>query len=370
MSFSSPSDASSPPTQPGPAVGSVAAVRWDGGAPVIIDQRQLPERLVYWRLSTVDTVTEAIRSLAVRGAPAIGITAAYGVALSLDPARVATVPAARQEARAAAERIRTARPTAVNLEAAIARVQAAVDQAPDDVTAIRQAALDEAFAIHAQDRAACAAIGGHGRTLLEGRRRILTHCNTGRLATGGDGTALGVIYALHAVGGLDEVLACETRPLLQGGRLTAWELGASGVPYRLIVDGAAGLSMQRGLVDTVIVGCDRVAANGDTANKIGTYGLAVLARRHGIPFYVAGPRSSFDPRTATGADIAIEERAGNEVRGFGGRTVAPTDAPVWNPAFDLTPAELIDGFITEVGIIRPPYPEGIAGALAAQGPWR
>ena len=209
-------------------------------------------------------------------------------------------------------------------------------------------------------------MGRHGRSELAGRTRLLTHCNTGRLATGGDGTALGVVYAKHAAGELDEVVACEARPLLQGGRLTAWELGRSGIPHRLIVDDAAGAAMAAGMVDAVIVGCDRVAANGDTANKIGTYALAVLASHHGLPFYVAGPLMTFDAATLDGSHVIIEERSAAEVRGFGAAVTAPGGTRVWNPAFDVTPAALITGFITEVGVLRAPYPEAIAAALAGR----
>jgi methylthioribose-1-phosphate isomerase len=339
---------------------------------VIIDQRRLPEALVHWRLASVDEVVAAIRALAVRGAPAIGIAGGYGVVVGIQESGAATVGRIPEVLDALVERIGSARPTAVNLSWAVRRVAAAARRAaaePDASPAtVHGAALAEAIAIQAEDRLACAAIGELGRRLLEGRRRILTHCNTGRLATGGDGTALATIYAKHAAGELDEVIACEARPLLQGGRLTAWELAAAGVPNRLIVDGAAGLAMARGLVDAVIVGCDRVAANGDTANKIGTYPLAVLARRHGIPFYVAGPRSTFDLDTPDGEAIVVEERAADEIRGFSGRAVAPADAGVWNPAFDVTPAELIDAFVTDVGVIEPPYQTGIRAVLAQAGP--
>jgi methylthioribose-1-phosphate isomerase len=355
-----------PPPPPEAARARLSSVRWDDGAPVIVDQRRLPAELVYWRLSTVDEVVEAIRTLAVRGAPAIGICGAYGVVIGLEEAG----PAASDESTAAlaqlTDRIGDARPTAVNLRWAVGRVVAAGQGAAQrgaDVRGVHDAVLDEALAIHEEDRLACAAIGQHGRQLLRDRRRILTHCNTGRLATGGDGTALAAIYAKHDAGELDEVIACEARPLLQGGRLTAWELAAAGVRSRLVVDGAAGPAMARGLVDAVIVGCDRVAANGDTANKIGTYSLAVLARRHGIPFYVAGPSSTFDLATPDGAAIVVEERAPDEIRGLGDRLVAPPDVDVWNPAFDVTPAELIDAFVTEVGVIRPPYGTTIAAAL-------
>lgn len=370
-------NSSSPPATapPGPAAAAaglaprpaVAAVSWDGAAPVIIDQRRLPDELVEWRLATVDEVGEAIRTLAVRGAPAIGICGAYGIVVGLEAAGAAGIagPGLLAELDRLAARIGGARPTAVNLPAAVERVRRAATAAIGAGRSARDAALAEAVAIHDEDRAACAAIGETGRVALAGRRRVLTHCNTGRLATGGDGTALGVVYALHRAGELDEVLATEARPLLQGGRLTAWELGASGVPVRLIVDNAAAIAMDRGLVDAVIVGCDRVAANGDTANKIGTYALAILARRHGLPFYVAGPTSSFDPATPTGRDIVVEERSADEVRGFGGRLTAPPGAAAWNPAFDVTPAELIDGFVTEVGLLEPPYGRSIAAALEA-----
>ncbi|MFP5372325.1 MAG: S-methyl-5-thioribose-1-phosphate isomerase, partial [Actinomycetes bacterium] len=259
-----------------------ASVRWDGDAVVVIDQRRLPGELVEWRLSSVAEVVEAIRILAVRGAPVIGITGAYGLVLGLIEARPASVAAAAEELERLALRIGAARPTAVNLSAALARVRrAAVASSPSDVEELREAALRAALELHRADHAATVRIGAHGRELLGDRLRILTHCNTGRLATAGNGTALAVIYAMAEAGLRPRVLATESRPLLQGSRLTAWELEASGIDVTLIVDGAAGAAMARGLVDAVVVGCDRVAANGDTANKIGTYPLAVLARHHG-----------------------------------------------------------------------------------------
>ena len=339
---------------------SIAAIAWSDDAPVILDQRRLPDELVEWRLGTVDEVVEAIRTLAVRGAPAIGIAGAYGVALGLRTATLTDAAAARAETRRLADLIGEARPTAVNLRWAVERVTAAAVAAGDDIPSIRDAALAEARAIHAEDAAACAAIAANGIAYLEGRRRILTHCNTGRLATGGDGTALGIVYALHAAGRLDGVLATEARPLLQGGRLTAWELAQAGVPARLVVDGAAGAAMAAGQVDAVIVGCDRVAANGDTANKIGTYALAVLARFHGIAFLVAGPRSTFNAAVPDGAAIVIEERDADEVRALGGRRVAPAAIDVWNPAFDVTPAALITAFVTDGGVLEPPFGPAIA----------
>jgi methylthioribose-1-phosphate isomerase len=349
------------PTQP-----SFSSVRWDDGAVVVIDQRRLPAALVEWRLDAVSAVREAIATLAVRGAPAIGITGAYGLVIGLDEARPADVAAARAELARLEGSIGAVRPTAVNLSAALARVRAAVDRSGATTPAeVRAASLAEAIAIHDEDRAACAAIGEHGRRLLGTRQRLLTHCNTGRLATAGDGTALAIVYALQAAGAAPIVFATESRPLLQGSRLTAWELSAAGVDVRLMADSAAGAAMARGLVEAVLVGCDRVAANGDTANKIGTYALAVLARQHGIPCYVAGPLSSFDPATPNGSTIVVEERDADEVRRFGGALSAPPDVAVWNPAFDITPAGLIDAFVTEVGVLEPPFDASIGRALGS-----
>lgn len=347
-----------------PGGSAVTSVRWEDGEIVAIDQRRLPGELVERRLRNVADVMEAIGTLAVRGAPVIGITGAYGMVLGLDEAG----PTTATEALAALTRLERAisavRPTAVNLAGALARVRAAADSSAAATAAdVRAAVLAEAVALHEADRAATVAIGEHGRHLLAGRRRILTHCNTGRLATAGDGTALGVIYALDRAGEAPQVLVTESRPLLQGSRLTAWELQAAGIEARLIVDAAAGAAMAGGLVDVVVVGCDRVAANGDTANKIGTYSLAVLARHHGIPFYVAGPLSSFDGSTPDGAGIVIEERAADEVLRFGVALTAPTDATAWNPAFDVTPANLINAFVTEVGVLHPPFAAAIGAVL-------
>jgi methylthioribose-1-phosphate isomerase len=337
----------------------IASIAWDADAPVIIDQRRLPDDLVHWRLDTVDAVVEAIRTLAVRGAPAIGIAGGYGMVVGLDETGGSEIGPGEREALASildslAGRLESARPTAVNLSMAVRRVHRAAAVQVDGPTA-RAAALAEATALEVEDRASCAAIAANGRVALAGARRLLTHCNTGRLATAGDGTALGIVYAMDAAGELDEVLACEARPLLQGARLTAWELGQAGVPYRLIVDSAAGAAMAHGLVDAVVVGCDRVAANGDTANKVGTYNLAVLARHHGIPFWIAGPHTSFDLDTPDGTAIVVEERDPEEVRTARGHRLAPADAPAWNPAFDVTPAALVAGYITDVGILRPPF---------------
>jgi methylthioribose-1-phosphate isomerase len=304
------------------------AVAWTGDAIEIIDQTLLPGEERVLRLTTPDEVVDAIQRLAVRGAPALGVTGALGVVLAADDA-------------AAAERIASARPTAVNLRWAVERVLAAPD------------AEAEALAILAEDIESCRAIGVHGRAELPHAQRFLTVCNAGRLAAAGWGTALAVVYAKAAAGEPVEVFACETRPLLQGARLTAWELEDAGIPVTVLADGAAPALLARGDIDAVIVGCDRVAANGDVANKIGTYALAIAARHHGVPFYVAGPRSTLDAATASGADISIEQRDGAELGAAAGTAV-------WNPAFDVTPAELVTALITDAGVLRAPYGAAIA----------
>lgn len=345
----------------------MASVAWEDGAPVIVDQRRLPGELVRWRLASVPEVIEAIGTLAVRGAPAIGIAGAYGMVTGLLAVTDGSVDRLRAEAARLEAAIGAARPTAVNLAHATRRVRAAVESAAAagaTPAGVIDAALAGARAIQAEDAAACEAIGREGAALLPGTRRLLTHCNTGRLATGGDGTALAVAYALARESRLAEVLVDETRPLLQGARLTAWELGQAGIPYRVLADGAAGSALAQGLADAVVVGCDRVAANGDTANKVGTYPLAALAARHDVPFLVAGPLSSFDPETPDGASIVVEERDPDEVLGFGGARTTPADARAWNPAFDVTPAELITAFVTEAGVLRPPFGPAIRAALA------
>jgi methylthioribose-1-phosphate isomerase len=313
----------------------IPTVAWTGDAIEILDQTRLPDEVRVLRLTTVDAVVDAIRRLAVRGAPAIGVAGAFGVVL------------ARGDA-AAAERIASARPTAVNLRWAVERVLAAED------------AEAEARRILEEDVDACRTIGEAGRAELRDARRVLTICNAGRLATAGIGTALAPVYAKAEAGEPIEVFACETRPLRQGARLTAWELSAAGIPVTVLPDGAAAALLAQGRVDAVIVGCDRVAANGDVANKIGTYALALAARHHGVPFYVAGPRSTLDAATATGAGLEIEQRAGAELGVAAG-------AAVWNPAFDVTPAELITGLITDAGVLRAPYGPAIAGVVPVAG---
>jgi methylthioribose-1-phosphate isomerase len=347
-----------------------SAVGWRDGRLEIVDQTLLPERLVVRQLATVAEVVEALGRLAVRGAPAIGVAGAFGVVLGLaeaGPPRPGPdgLAAARAELERAAATLEVARPTAVNLRWAVRRVAAAAAGAAD-AAELRRLALAEALAVLEEDRAACARMAEAGRAELAARHRLLTHCNTGRLATAGLGTALGVVYAKAAASEPVQVLATETRPLLQGARLTAWELVNAGIPVTVVADTAAGAAMAGGLVDAVLVGCDRVAANGDTANKIGTYSLAVLARANQLPFYVVGPLSSFDPGAASGADIEIEQRPAAEVSTIAGREVAPGAAAVWNPAFDVTPADLITAFITDAGVLRPPYTRSIAAALAGR----
>jgi methylthioribose-1-phosphate isomerase len=317
------------------------AVWWDGDAVAYLDQRRLPHELRRMRAQTTDEIEAAIATLAVRGAPAIGVFGAYGIALLRE--RIADDSAFAT----AAARVRAARPTAVNLAWAVDRVLASSDM------------LAEAEAIHREQIAVDDAIADAGLELIPKNARILTHCNTGPIATAGRGTALGVIIHAHRAGKNPQVYADETRPLLQGARLTYLELAHAGVNVTLQADAAVAHIMKEKKIDLVIVGADRIASNGDTANKIGTYGLAILAAHHNIPFHVAAPRSTFDFALRSGDAIRIEERAAEEVRSFGGTRVAPDDAVVYNPAFDVTPGHLVTTFITEYGVVRPPYPETI-----------
>ena len=347
-----------------------SAVDWRDGRLEIVDQTLLPDRLVVLAPATAAEVVDALRRLAVRGAPAIGVAGAFGVVLGLGeggPPRPGPdgLAAARADLERVAGMLAVARPTAVNLRWAVRRVAAAAARAAD-AAELRRLALAEAVRILEEDRAACARMAEAGRAELATRHRLLTHCNTGRLATAGIGTALGVVYAKAAAGEPVQVLASETRPLLQGARHTAWELVTAGIPDTVVADTAAGAAMAGGLVDAVLVGCDRVAANGDTANKIGTYTLAVLAHANRIPFYVVGPLSSFDPETADGAAIEIEQRPAAEVNTLAGAQLAPEAAGVWNPAFDVTPTALITAFVTDAGVLRPPFRASIAEALASR----
>jgi methylthioribose-1-phosphate isomerase len=309
----------------------------------------------------MEEVADAIRDMAIRGAPAIGVAAAFGVALGV------RASAARGEAlRAELERITSTlaatRPTAVNLFWALARMRRRFDR--EEEPRVREALLEEARAIEAEDLAACRRMGDLGAALLPEGVRLLTHCNAGALATAGYGTALGVIRSAARQGKVKNVFADETRPYLQGARLTAWELTREGIPTTLIADSMAGALMARGEVDAVVVGADRIAANGDVANKIGTYTLAVLARENGLPFYVAAPLSTVDLGTASGDAITIEERAPEEVTHHGGRRLAPAGVAVRNPAFDVTPARYVTAIVTERGVARAPYAESLAGLVA------
>jgi methylthioribose-1-phosphate isomerase len=340
-------------------------IRLERGRVILLDQRELPARERHLELTTVDGLVEAIAGLAVRGAPAIGIAGAMGVAMACRAA-VDSGEDAGAAARDAAERLRVARPTAVNLAWAVdlQAERAERSTAPDDRLA---AELERgARALHDEEVERCERIGAHGRALIGRGARILTHCNTGALATGGYGTALGVIRAAHQADPTVRAVVDETRPLLQGARLTTWELDRLDIRYTLICDNMAASLMADGRVSDVIVGADRIAANGDVANKIGTYGVAILAREHGIPFYVAAPTSTVDLSTPTGREIAIEERRADEVRGVSllGRAGAPPGAPVANPAFDVTPARLIAAIVTEQGVHRPPYDRSLRAACA------
>jgi methylthioribose-1-phosphate isomerase len=317
----------------------------------ILDQTLLPIEESYRDLETVDEVAEAIRTLRVRGAPLIGIAAAMGVALALRKTPADNEGVLR--VREACKLLGATRPTAVNLHWALDRMCRRAEIAANAGDSLGAAMIDEANAIWEEDRTMCRRIGELGATLIPTGATVCTMCNAGALATGGIGTALAPIYTLHQAGGAPHVLVPETRPLLQGSRLTAWELTQAGVSCTLIADGMAASRLRRGDVACVIVGADRIAANGDVANKIGTYGVALAARAHGIPFYVAAPSSTVDRATATGSQIPIEERVPEEVTTWRGSRMAPEGIAVWNPAFDVTPAELITAIITDRGIFRP-----------------
>jgi methylthioribose-1-phosphate isomerase len=321
----------------------------------IIDQRHLPDALVERDLTSLDEVCDAIRTLAVRGAPAIGICGAMGLCVALEAHLAEARDRFLSVAREAARLIGSTRPTAVNLPWALVRVVERAERTAGDSATVLAAMREEATAILEEDRAMCQRIGEAGVELLRNGARVLTHCNAGALATGGLGTALAPVYVAARRGQDVRVLATETRPLLQGSRLTAWELTRAGVPVTVITDGAAASRMRAGEVDLCIVGADRVVANGDVANKVGTYALAVLARHHGIPFYVAMPTSTIDPSLASGDQIIIEERDPREVSTLGDRRVTAESASVGNAAFDVTPAALVTAFVTDRGIIRPPY---------------
>ena len=331
---------------------------------VLLDQRALPLREVYLHCRTLGAVITAIQDLTVRGAPAIGVAAAWGCCLAAREAE-GKGPDWRIFLEGALERLAASRPTAVNLQWAVARMgEFWLNKGSDSAQALLAEWLVLAQKIQDDDVAANKALGRFGAALIADGDTVMTHCNAGALATAGYGTALGVIRAALEEGKNIRVIANETRPVLQGARLTAYELHKDGIPVRVACDNAAGLLMRKGLVQKIVVGADRIAANGDTANKIGTYGVAVLAKEHGIPFYIAAPLSTIDPATADGEGIPIEERSGEEVAALGGVRILPEGVKTYNFAFDVTPAGLIAGIITEKGVLRPPYAHSIADALA------
>ena len=335
----------------------VEAVRFESGKLVLLDQTLLPSEKVFLRLDDVRDVWEAIKMLRVRGAPAIGGAAAYGLYLGVagvaDEATRETFMAKLREVR---DYLASSRPTAVNLFWALDRLVGVAERHADaDVPSLKARLLQEAHAIKAEDEAMCRAIGEHALTLFDDVESVLTHCNAGSLATMGMGTALAPVYLAAEQGRTIHVFSDETRPLLQGARITTWELDQAGLPVTLIGDGMAASVMRQGRVQAVIVGTDRVAANGDVANKIGTYGVAILAKEHGIPFYVAAPSSTIDFATPDGDAIEIELRDPDELRRLGERQTAPVNIDVYNPAFDVTPARLVSAIVTEKGVVEPPF---------------
>jgi len=344
---------------------SFFTIRWSDEGVLMLDQRALPDQAPVLCLRNAEEVARAIEDMAVRGAPAIGVTAAMGVAIELVGASDADLPAALERA---CKRLARTRPTAVNLTWAIERVQRELSErlaAGDTPAQVRERAVRLAQEIHDEDVLVCRAIGDAGGPLLPERARVLTHCNAGALATAGYGTALGVIRSAARDGRLLHVLASETRPFLQGARLTAWELQQDSIPVELVTDSMCGALMRQGEIDAVVVGADRIAANGDVANKIGTYSLAVLANRHGIPFYVAAPLSTIDRRTPNGDAIPIEQRSSEEVVNVRGQRIAPVGVVARHPAFDVTPAELVTAIVTEKGVARAPYQESLAAQFEA-----
>ncbi len=333
-------------------------VSWTDGGVRLIDQTKLPSEVVYVHCGDVESVAQAIESMKVRGAPAIGVTAAYGAVLGVTPD---AEKGWWDKFETSLSRLSRTRPTAVNLFWALNRMKdAGMELHGLDASEARRLLLEEACKIHDEDREVCDRMGENGATLLEDGSTVLTHCNAGALATGGSGTALSVIYAAANQGKKIKVYADETRPFLQGARLTAWELSQNGIDVTLICDNMAASVMKRGMIDCVIVGSDRIASNGDVANKIGTYGLAVLAKEHGIPFYAVAPLSTVDMSLNSGAEIPIEERAAAEVYAAFSRPQAPEGVKIYNPAFDVAPNQLVSAIISEKGIARQPYTESLS----------
>src|SRR5688500_11466953 len=344
-------------------------IEWNAEGVVMIDQRKLPAAEVYVTCRTAPEVARAIKTMVIRGAPAIGVAAAMGVALGMRKSKATGTKQFVTEFQKTCDLLAATRPTAVNLFWAIDRMKrtfAAAAQAGCSVDEIRERLDEEARAIHDEDVASCRSMGAHGASLVPQTANILTHCNAGALATAGYGTALGVIRAAVAQGKQVAVLADETRPFLQGARLTAWELVKDGIDTTVITDSMSASMMRLGHVDLVVVGADRIAANGDVANKVGTYGVAVLAKEHGIPFYVAAPISTVDLNTPDGSGIPIEERNDREVTHVGSARLTPEGAKIRNPAFDVTPAKYVTAIITERGVARAPYDETLAQLVGQQ----
>jgi len=343
----------------------IKTIEWTDDGVVMLDQRLLPGEEVYLTFTRPEEVIEAIADLVIRGAPAIGVAAAMGMALGAQ-SFAADADEFRRQMADLSERMNAARPTAVNLRWAVRRANRVAEEAlADGVDAAKARLITEARLMHQQDIEMNRAMGKHGAALVPQDATILTHCNAGALATAGYGTALGVVRAAQEMGKNVNVLADETRPFLQGARLTTWELQHDDIPVTLITDNMAGHLMKQGRVDCVVVGSDRIAANGDVANKIGTYTVAVLARQHGIPFYVAAPTSTVDLEAASGDDIPIEERTSDEVVVINGVRIVPEQVSAAYPAFDVTPAEMVTAIITEEGVARAPYEESLAALCAA-----
>jgi len=338
-------------------------IEWKSDSVVMIDQRKLPTSEIYVTCRTANEVAKAIKTMVIRGAPAIGVAAAMGIALGMSKSRATGTRQFTTEFQKTCDLMAGTRPTAVNLFWAIERMKrtfAEAAQSGCSVDEIKQRLVADALRIHDEDVESCRAMGAHGATLVPDSARILTHCNAGALATAGYGTALGVVRAAAEQGKKIAVMADETRPFLQGARLTAWELVKDGIDTTVITDNMSASMMRLGHVDLVVVGADRIAANGDVANKVGTYGVAVLAKEHGIPFYVAAPISTVDLGTADGTGIPIEERNAREVTHVGSSRLTPEGARIRNPAFDVTPAKYVTAIITERGIARPPYVDSLA----------
>jgi methylthioribose-1-phosphate isomerase len=343
-------------------------IAWQDHIIVMVDQRKLPGQEVYVQCKTPQAVAKAITTMVIRGAPAIGVAAAMGIAMGMRQSKATGTRQFTVEFNQLCDLMAGTRPTAVNLFWAIDRMKHVFGEAArggESVDGLKTRLETEANAIHDEDVASCKSMGQHGASVVPDRARILTHCNAGALATAGYGTALGVIRAAAAQGKVAAVFADETRPFLQGARLTAWELVRDGIPTTVITESMAGPLMRQAGLDMVVVGADRIAANGDVANKIGTYTVAMMAKAHGVPFYVAAPLSTIDLGTPDGSHIPIEERNAREITHMGTIALTPDGASVWNPAFDVTPNELIAGIITERGIARAPYSESLPGLFAS-----